>query len=380
MKKWYGTALFLFLLSAALAGNQGAAAEETAENPAGLPVIIAHEGASQRAPENTEAAFREAAQTGADGVETDIRMTKDGQLVLSHDDQVDQTSSGAGSISDLTLEELKSLDYGAWYGPEFAGETILTLEEFFTLAKELDFQVINLEMKPQPGTSDEYVREFAEEVLSSGLADRIQVSSFDPELLRALKEQAPDIRTAILTLPDLSALAIFNLSELLPKDKPLAEYTIEDLENLPRALTLVLKGFGVKGDTPAETAFTVIRGIAAAAPEGATWNDAQKLLFSQSDLISYMQGLDFDVDYLNCHHGTLTTELVEEMRTLGIGVNVWTPNSRSALEKAIGAAPDGIITDKPELAMELLAGPAEEDAAEAVTEGEEAVSEGEEAA
>ena len=104
-----------------------------AENGGNAPetVIQAHAGASSIAPENTLSAFLAAKEAGVDGIETDVRMTKDRQLVLRHDDAIDTTSNGHGNISDMTLEELKAFDFGLWYSPDYAGETILTLEELF---------------------------------------------------------------------------------------------------------------------------------------------------------------------------------------------------------------------------------------------------------
>jgi len=93
---------------------------------------IAHRGASAYAPENTRAAFELAIAMGADMIETDVQLTRDGALVLIHDDRVDRTTDGSGEVSGFTLDELRHLDAGAWFGPEFAGERILTLGEFAT--------------------------------------------------------------------------------------------------------------------------------------------------------------------------------------------------------------------------------------------------------
>ena len=130
----------LYAAQSVLAGDADFSAQKT--------MIQAHAGASQLAPENTLAAFRAAKAAGADGFETDVRMTKDQCLVIHHDDSIDLTSDGQGNISDMTLAELKQLDFGAWFGPEFEGERILTLEECLSAAKDLDFEIVNLELKP----------------------------------------------------------------------------------------------------------------------------------------------------------------------------------------------------------------------------------------
>ncbi|WP_313674833.1 glycerophosphodiester phosphodiesterase [Mycolicibacterium sp.] len=80
------------------------------------PFVVAHRGASAERPEHTLAAYDLALREGADGVECDVRLTRDGHLVCVHDRKVDRTSSGTGLVSDLTLAELREFDWGAWHG------------------------------------------------------------------------------------------------------------------------------------------------------------------------------------------------------------------------------------------------------------------------
>ena len=91
---------------------------------------IAHRGASAYAPENTAAAFDLAIEMRADMIETDIQVTRDGHLVLIHDDLVDRTTNGHGPVSDHTLGELRALDAGSWFGGDAQPATVPTLEEF----------------------------------------------------------------------------------------------------------------------------------------------------------------------------------------------------------------------------------------------------------
>ena len=102
------------------------------------PFVVAHRGASADRPEHTLAAYELALQEGADGVECDVRLTRDGHLVCVHDRRVDRTSTGTGLVSELTLAELKEFDWGAWHSswrPDGSnGETgLLTLEDLLTL-------------------------------------------------------------------------------------------------------------------------------------------------------------------------------------------------------------------------------------------------------
>lgn len=92
-------------------------------------INIAHRGASGYAPENTMAAFEKAFEMGADMLELDVQLSKDGQVVVIHDSTVERTTNGQGKVGDLTLEELQKLDAGSWYHTEFKGEIIPTLAE-----------------------------------------------------------------------------------------------------------------------------------------------------------------------------------------------------------------------------------------------------------
>ena len=81
----------------------------------GHPFVVAHRGASAERPEHTLAAYELALKEGADGVECDVRLTRDGHLVCVHDRRVDRTSNGTGLVSEMTLAQLRELDYGAWH-------------------------------------------------------------------------------------------------------------------------------------------------------------------------------------------------------------------------------------------------------------------------
>jgi len=113
-------------LASALFSAAATAAEEIVMPSRG---ISAHRGASATHPENTLAAFREAVRLGAHQIEFDVRMTKDGHLVLMHDAAVKRTTNGSGLVSRLTLAEIRALDAGSWKGRQFAGERVPTFEE-----------------------------------------------------------------------------------------------------------------------------------------------------------------------------------------------------------------------------------------------------------
>ncbi|MGO4444423.1 glycerophosphodiester phosphodiesterase [Mycobacterium sp. 2YAF39] len=103
---------------------------------AGHPFVVAHRGASGERPEHTLAAYELALQEGADGVECDVRLTRDGHLVCVHDRRVDRTSNGSGLVSEMTLSQLRELDYGTWHPSSkeaTEGTGLLTLDDLVKL-------------------------------------------------------------------------------------------------------------------------------------------------------------------------------------------------------------------------------------------------------
>ena len=98
----------------------------------GKPAVVAHRGASGDRPEHTLAAYELALAQGADGLECDVRLTADHELVCIHDRTVDRTSDGSGIVSEMTLAELRELDFGSWH-PSGASASVLTLRELLTL-------------------------------------------------------------------------------------------------------------------------------------------------------------------------------------------------------------------------------------------------------
>jgi glycerophosphoryl diester phosphodiesterase len=108
---------------------------------AGHPFVVAHRGASAERPEHTLAAYELALDQGTDGVECDVRLTRDGHLVCMHDRRVDRTSTGTGLVSEMTLAELRQLDFGSWHAswrPDGAQGTtgLLTLDALVALVLE----------------------------------------------------------------------------------------------------------------------------------------------------------------------------------------------------------------------------------------------------
>jgi glycerophosphoryl diester phosphodiesterase len=167
------------------------------EAPRALPErgVCAHRGASATHPENTLAALREAARLGAAMIEFDVRRTRDGALVLLHDATLERTTNGSGSVADRTLEELRSLDAGAWKDARFAGERIPTLAEALAVLPQ-DLW-LNVHLK-----GDRALGRAAAELLR---AERRVGQSFvagEPEALQGARDAVPTLRTANLDRRD----------------------------------------------------------------------------------------------------------------------------------------------------------------------------------
>lgn len=160
-------------------------------------IIYAHRGASAYCPENTMSAFYLAVQLGADGIETDVQLTKDGKLVLIHDDSVVRTAGGQGRVRDLTLEELRRLDAGGWFHPAYAGERIPLLEELLQLAKSSGI-FLNLELKGDPSGPAELEKKTIRLIQSCRMQGRVILSSFNAASLAACKRIDPSVRTGFL--------------------------------------------------------------------------------------------------------------------------------------------------------------------------------------
>lgn len=180
-----------------------------------VPAVIAHRGASAYAPENTLAAFQLAAEMGARFIETDLRFTRDGRFVLLHDARVNRTTNGRGRVAQMDLGTVRRLDAGSWFGAEFIGERIPTLDEGLALAEELGLGLY-LEMK---APLDDSLRFSLIGKLRRSALDRIIVLSFRPLALRAMRAAEPRLKTALLlrrTVPTIQATIRSGIHVLAP--------------------------------------------------------------------------------------------------------------------------------------------------------------------
>ncbi len=152
-----------------------------------------HRGASAVAPENTYAAFEQAIRDGAEYTETDIRVTSDGALVLVHDAMLDRTTDGRGPVSGVTLEELRRLDAGSWFGEAFRGELIPELPGFLSWIETRAPFGAAIEVKAS-GVGGAV----AAAAWASTARDRLCIYAFDAEEISAAKAAAPDLPCVLL--------------------------------------------------------------------------------------------------------------------------------------------------------------------------------------
>ena len=159
--------------------------------------ILAHRGYSGKYPENTMTAFKEALKAGADGIELDVQLTKDGQVVIIHDEKVDRTTDGQGWVKDFTLEEIKKLNANRTKPESIESESIPSFDEYCKWAAD-NTLITNVELK----TGKYYYRGLEEKTLEivrkHGIEDRIIFSSFNPLSVYKIKQLAPEIPCGLL--------------------------------------------------------------------------------------------------------------------------------------------------------------------------------------
>jgi glycerophosphoryl diester phosphodiesterase len=177
-----------------------------------LAPVIAHRGAAARAPENTLAAIRLAAEEGARWVEVDVKLSRDGHCILMHDELLARTTDGRGEVAHYDLDELQALDAGSWFAERHAGEAIPTLDAALALCLSLELD-INLEIKPCPGREHETARACVEVVRMTWPSGRPWplLSSFAVPSLEEARLRAPELpRGLLIDRPAQRALAMLD--------------------------------------------------------------------------------------------------------------------------------------------------------------------------
>ncbi|MGC0273756.1 glycerophosphodiester phosphodiesterase [Pseudactinotalea sp. Z1739] len=161
------------------------------------PLVIAHRGDSMVAPENTLPAFAAAVRGGADMIEIDLHCSADGEGVVIHDATVDRTTDASGAVADLDAAEIGRFDAGSWFDPAFGGVRIPLFGEILDLLGRSPGTELLLELKdPWPAGP---LGQVLADLQAAGLADRVIVQSFFPDVLTTVRRAAPDVRMGFLS-------------------------------------------------------------------------------------------------------------------------------------------------------------------------------------
>lgn len=159
-------------------------------------LILAHRGARTQAPENTLAAFRLAIEQGADGIEMDVRLTADGEVVVFHDEKLGRITGAEGRVNRHTLSELKRLDAGCHFSREYAGERIPTLREVFS---SLDGSAtFDIELTDYLDPFGPLTRRVIQLVREYKLRERVFLTSFNPYPLLAARRLFPELDCGLI--------------------------------------------------------------------------------------------------------------------------------------------------------------------------------------
>lgn len=161
----------------------------------GKVLVVGHRGAPGYAPENTMASFEKALELGADLLELDIQLSRDGELVVMHDADVSRTTDGQGRIAEMSLAEIRQLDAGAWFGARFCGQRVPMLTEVLAWAKGRTPLVIEIKrrLRPVPGIE----KKLLEALHDHEMLDDVMVTSFDHLSVKLVKELESSLATGI---------------------------------------------------------------------------------------------------------------------------------------------------------------------------------------
>lgn len=203
-------------------------------------IVYGHRGAAFYAPENTMSSFFLGLQKGANGLETDIQRTRDGVLVLFHDDTVKRVLNQDGSISEYSFSQLEKMDFGNWFSPKYAGERIVKLQDFLYYFYQKPI-CLALEVKQQG-----IEQEVAEMLQAFGSRHKLAVTSFRKESLMAMRKIMPDqylgFLTDELTEETFRYLKEYNIQEICPK----ADLVTPDTVRQAKERGYMVRAWGVK--------------------------------------------------------------------------------------------------------------------------------------
>lgn len=323
------------------------------------PLIVGHRGASYLAPENTLVSFRTAKALGADGIEMDVQMTKDKKLVIAHDFVTDRVSNAHYDIFNTDFDTLRQLDFGSWKSPDYAGEKIPTLEEVLEIGR--DMKMMHIELKPYFDRDKDFVSRVLDAVVNMGCEDKVVLTSFQYDLLRQIKEQMPEMRTAALFLnmesthfppPSLwEDLGLTNGDPMLEK--------LSSVQSLSEMAALVEDPDELDGENGPVFQYYRDRFLAMCSNfPGKNLLEIFEDYIRQIDMIRYVSQFDFPVDYIGpTYYGCFRdTKLISKIHEKGFQAAPWPmfTEDRRELRSLLRMDPEVIVTNQPELLLSVL--------------------------
>ncbi|MEH7112926.1 glycerophosphodiester phosphodiesterase family protein [Neobacillus niacini] len=216
---------------------------------------VAHRGATGYAPENTIAAFDKGVEMKADYIEIDVQRSKDGELVIIHDNNVDRTTDGTGYVKDLTFEQIRSLDAGSWKAEQFKGEKIPTLDEI--LDRYHGRTGILIELKsPElyPGIEEQVAQKLIERNLDKPQNEKIIIQSFNFESMKLTNSLLPKVPIGVLTSnrAHTTEQALQEFSAYADYFNPSYGIVTEELVNQVHALGMKIQSWTVRSHEAAQ--------------------------------------------------------------------------------------------------------------------------------
>ena len=315
------------------------------------PQIIAHRGASYLAPENTLIAFKKAMELGADGVEMDVQQTSDAGLVIHHDYMIDLHTDISGKIYDMTMGNLKTLDFGSWKDVLFKDEKIATLQEAMELCRQMPGCTVHLELKSTMDNDPDFVPRVLEVLQQTEMVEQVILVSFNHALLRQAKQLLPELRVGALVYGELESLLL--PPPIIWKDLGLTN-GMDEMEAMDTALP--------EGAADEENCSWMTRWMSdkvsmlRASFPGESLNEIYKNLMAQRNLPAYIRSLDFVPEWVSCEYHTAykNAGFIDELHEMGIKVSLWTVDMEDTVRSLLRTSADAYITNRPDRVREWM--------------------------
>ena len=299
---------------------------------------------------------------GADGVEMDVQQTIDAGLVIHHDYMIDLHTDISGKIYDMTMGDLKELDFGSWKDAIYQDEKIATLQEAMELCRQMPECTVHLELKSTMDNDPDFVPRVLEVLQQTEMVEQVILVSFNHALLRQAKQLLPELRVGALVYGELESMLL--PPPIIWKDLGLTN-GIDDMEAMDAALP--------ESAADEENCSWMTRWMSdkvsmlRANFPGESLNEIYKNLLSQRDLPGYIRSLDFVPEWVSCEYHTAykNAGFIDKLHEMGIKVSLWTVDTEDSVRSLLRTSADAYITNRPDRVREWME---KEQAATAPTE------------